>query len=479
VTTLGRLNFVNVNADGTYRASGNEQSTPDDIAKIADFLSSAQAPRKVVLHFHGGLVDENGGFTSAERIAPAYMAAGSHPIMVVWETGFLETLRASLAKIHQSSLFQKLLRVAIKNSLTQLGADIGKGPAQPPSDEEIDRALLDDNLLLTFDAAARGGAEIKTEAQAEQQRGAIENSVEEDLTAAGVSDADVNDEAGEYLKPSIRAEIGDEGGKGLDLLGLVIHLGSVVIAVVKRYVRKRSHGLYNTVIEEILREVYVANFGEWVWTSMKEAAARMWTSNKDVSGQNRYPGRDLLEGLAAAQKKQGIEVDLVGHSAGAIAIIELLRTVENEGIEIRFRNIAFLAPACTSDLFHSEIVAKPKRFERFRIYAMRDDLESKDALVQAVPFLYKSSLLYFISGVLEKTSDVPIAGMERYLSNTVVYTGSPFVEIRAFLQESGNDRLVLSKTGESSIDGLRCLAEHHGGFAEELQTVESLKHFIQ
>src|SRR5947209_4362781 len=143
MTMLGRLNFVNINADGTYRGSGNEQSTPDDVRNIVAFLSSDQAPHKVALHFHGGLVDETSGFVSAERIAPFYAAAGSHPIMVVWETGFLETLRANLTTIHQSSLFQKLLRIAIKNALTQLGADVGKGPAQPPSDEEIDQALLD------------------------------------------------------------------------------------------------------------------------------------------------------------------------------------------------------------------------------------------------------------------------------------------------------------------------------------------------
>ena len=130
MTTLGRLNFVNVNADGTYRASGNEKSTPDDVRKILDYLLDDESPRKVVLHFHGGLVDETSGFTSAAKIAPTYIAAGSHPIMIVWETGFIETLRANLTTIHQSSLFKKLLRIAIKNALTQLGADIAR--RQPP-----------------------------------------------------------------------------------------------------------------------------------------------------------------------------------------------------------------------------------------------------------------------------------------------------------------------------------------------------------
>jgi len=95
----------------------------------------------------------------------------------------------------------------------------------------------------------------------------------------------------------------------------------------------------------------------------------------------------------------------------------------------------FLAPAATSDLFFNEIVSRPERFERFRMFTMQDDYESKDILV---PYVYPRSLLYLVSGIMEEKPDSPICGMQKFLSGTDPYDDSNLIAIRDFLQNNGS-----------------------------------------
>ena len=146
-----------------------------------------------------------------------------------------------------------------------------------------------------------------------------------------------------------------------------------------------------------------------------------------------------------------------------------------EASGFKANHVVFLAPACTLDAFDSVMRQKPELYATFRMFAMHDDLEAKDTLVTAVPALYPSSLLYFISGVLENESDKPIVGMQRFSSGKQPYVGNPFGPIDAFLTQAGADRYILSITDVGAGDGLRCDSQHHGGFPEEPLMKTSLK----
>lgn len=88
---------------------------------------------------------------------------------------------------------------------------------------------------------------------------------------------------------------------------------------------------------------------------------------------------------------------------------------------------------------------KPK----FRMYSMNDKFESKDTLVRNVPVLgdltwfYPRSLLYLISGILEKDADgdvvdAAIAGLQRvYLP---AYRNAATTEISACPRVHGEPR---------------------------------------
>src|SRR5690606_11603846 len=103
-------------------------------------------------------------------------------------------------------------------------------------------------------------------------------------------------------RPEVRPG-GDDGSKGFIEVAMTLagYLAKVVVAVIKRYIRKTDHGFYPTVVEEILRAVYVADLGEWVWGGMKDVASGMWKPNDGLGGEDMHGGRYFLAGLSALQ----------------------------------------------------------------------------------------------------------------------------------------------------------------------------------
>ena len=110
------------------------------------------------------------------------------------------------------------------------------------------------------------------------------------------------------------------------------------------------------------------------------------------------------------------------------------------------------------------------------MFTMGDGYEKKDHLLGQ---LYPRSLLYFISGVLEKDPDVPILGMQRFLSGTRPFDAPALKQIDDFLESAGSDRLVLSVTPAGVPVGLRSGSRRHVDFDDDLPTLESLKEMIR
>ena len=470
------LNYVNVGPGGTFRRSGNLQTRPGDIDAIFDKLRQDHR-NKLAIHFHGGLIDEGAGLEIARKMAPLYEAAGSHPVTFVWETGLVETITRNLTKIHNTKLFQKLVVYVLREVAKRLGGGIGgKGPGEPMKLSEIEAELARIDKFDRFDAGARGSARLMTETDVEQQRGDIEADLQDILDADGFPEFVESGEAEtEFLAPSI-GQRGIGQAKGLiELATFVKLLAKVAYAVIMRFVRGRDHGLYPTVVEEVLRELYLADFGAWVWSGMKDVAVAMWATNQVPINDDAHVGTYFLEKLSVYQKSNPqLAVDLIGHSAGSIAICQMFRAAAQRGIALAVRNVIFLAPACTSELFHQEIVSHPKRFVAFRMFTMSDAYECKD---QLVPGVYTRSLLYFISGVLEQEADVPVAGLQRVLTQVPPYDGVDLVAIAKWLEDAGRDRIVLSVTS-GTTPGLISASTTHGDFDDDPPTRESLKTII-
>jgi hypothetical protein len=470
---MDKLHYINVRPDGTFRRNGLFPTLPNDVDAIVNTLRDR---RKLVIFFHGGLVSESAGMATANALLSTLDdGATRHAVFTIWETGFVETIKAHAVDIIKSLFFSKLQNVVIANVMKHLGG-AGKGAPADVSPDSVEPLIVDPDASRAATAVARGGAAAMTEADLIDRQDEITATVEEDLMADGsiASSMQAPDEANGFVHPDVKESVAAAQARGI--LGSVKLLASavkVVINVIRRFINHRDHGVHATVVEEILREIYVADVGAAIWGEMKTSAKTMWTSNQGVADGSLFAGRYFLDQIVKLQKENGLLVDLVGHSAGAIAIIEMLAAGEASGFKAN--HVVFLAPACTLDAFDSVMRQKPELYATFRMFAMHDDLEASDTLVTTVPALYPSSLLYFISGVLENESDKPIVGMQRFSSGKQPYVGNPFGPIDAFLTQAGADRYILSITDAGAGDGLRCASKHHGGFPEEPLMKTSLK----
>ncbi len=149
-----------------------------------------------------------------------------------------------------------------------------------------------------------------------------------------------------------------------------------------------------------------------VWSGMKESARR--ASRADASNGN--PGGAWLfaRRLAALMTGTGhppVSVHAVGHSAGAIFHSHLLPLLLDLGVPVT--SLSLLAPAARSDLFIDRLLSPvlEKQIEKLTVFTMEEEAERQDN----VAFVYRKSLLYFVSGACEGLKKAPILGLEESL----------------------------------------------------------------
>jgi len=454
------------------------QSLPADVDEISEQIAGHQ-PGKVVVHFHGGLVSEAGGLRVARTILPTYRDAGAYALTVVWEVGLLETITRNLDSLNQTRLFNKLVDYAIRHAAKWLGADVGaKGTGSLMPLTEVEAARRSDAELEQLDMRARGAGEVLEDADVDAVQGELELEIQADLEM----DPDLGGAfgAGEAtliaLDPKLHQEFGADGQRGLiEAVAAARIIARIVSRVLRRYVHKRDHGVIPTVVEEVMREAYMADAGAWVWTGMKRAGSDMFEANDGAITENSHAGSYLLAKLARLQKNRpDLVIDLVGHSAGSIAIAHMLDAAAERHPDLRFRNLVLLAPAASARLFMDSIASNESRYRSFRMFTMQDDLERRNRLV---PGVYPRSLLYFISGVLDGEPDAPIVGLRRHTTGTPPYDEPPLADVHAFLDASPH-RFVLSRTLPSAEPGLQSTSARHTDFDEDGPTLESLQAIV-
>lgn len=467
---MATVHQIHVGRGGTFDPSGDFATSPEDIDALFEHFR-ANSVRSITLHFHGGLVNEAKGVEIAKMMRPVYEAADTYPVSFVWETGLLETLRQNLTRVHETKLFEKILKWVIKRAAQRFGGFEGKGAGVPISDGEIEAELQKERPFDDYDdrdtgkGASRGGPIAITEDDLDIVR--------EELEAEFAEDVDDDEEVEALLADKEAEGHVDASQKGIfTAVKLIKALTKITFRVIRRHVRDRDHGFYPTVVEEILREYYLADLGAFVWGSMKDKAAAMWADNDEVTGEDQHVGSYFLAHLDALRQEKDIRINLVGHSAGSTAICHMLAASERYP-NVSYGDIAFLAPAVRSDVAVSQVARQPGRFESFRQFTMSDGYERDDQLVKGV---YTRSLLYFISGVLEPDMvDKPIAGMMRYASREAPFDEGLAREWADFILADG--RLALANStvlAPDAPEGMRTASETHGGFDNDALTQQSL-----
>ncbi len=505
---------MNIQEDHVLHSrDGKFEHDTSQVSDVVRILTNAQASAPssgLVIHFHGGLVSEKAGRGIADSLAPKYAKAGAYPLFFVWESGLIESLKNNLADILQDPAFRELVKKVSEWALKKLGGQVGLkgGPGQ---------AINEDQLRKEFDAWFSGASKqppVTNEgkvAPTPMMKGAAglnEDDLADEIEAGLDGDPDFQD-AIQKLHNAVTVGATATKGAGTQAVAKVVlvddralndmfpgttattkgglawisvakFVAKVVIKVVGRYARGRAHGMYCTIVEEVLRAAYLDKAGATVWNQMKKDTADSFGADSQCCGT--AVANEL--GRLHTAGKDFRKVTLVGHSTGAVYICEFLDAAASSAPGLKF-DIVFLAPAVRHERFAVALAKHRSRIGKFRMFGMSDGIEADDVLV---PILYTRSLLYFVSGVLEghvegdsweDDIDAPIVGMQRYLTDKGVFNPSDFPaveQIRQFLQ-SFPDSEVWSES--SAGNGLNSMSHKHGDFDNDDETVKSVTWIIE
>ncbi|MGR9265616.1 hypothetical protein [Rhizobium leguminosarum] len=476
--------------------------------------------KKVHLHLHGGLIDQAAGIEIAKKLADKTTGIaldGWERVFVVWRTGAIETLKINWTEIFENDrLYRILLRRLLKfmadrigqNDTTgrTLGVGLGltndeirsrldsKGQGNPfadideisfagtPSGRSISTASDEGVIGTDFKAALKADStfqEIVTDITSALTRSPVTG--RSALATGNATDGarvlkNLNRRVVKELKKEVPAE---EGARALFssaaiLFYLLDHGKNIAVKVFMRFKLGRHHGLYATIIEEIVRELYGDLIGSSVWGMMKQDAADHFA-----------PGRLGGELMNLLEESRPETVLVTAHSAGSIWATEMLDYLEEMSLTVRVK-LVFLAPAVRADRF-GPVISKTSGFiDDFRMFTMPDHLERKDPVLGAdFGYLYPSSLLYLVSGLFEDRDadafvDAPILGMARFLAADFPNFSdqrdvSAASAVKSFLDRPNH--LVLAM--ENSNPGFKCKALSHGGFDDDPDTLASIADFVR
>lgn len=494
--------------------------TPDlDIVRAR--LRSALKGDRIVLHFHGGLVPAGKAKAEAADLGGVYAEAGADAVFFVWHSDALTIIRNNLDELASEALFGGITRRILGWAVGRLRASEGGARATDttayvPGENEISRELdrrFTPGTDEPFDGEEKRRAQGDEMELTPQEQNDFLFEVENDVALTNAALAAIKARGMQYngaggrgdpVVAPVPSNIDDEalsevaqgeleGARGLvSTFVLAKKLLVVLKAVLRRFADQTDHGIYPTVIEEVMREFYVGLIAGAVWNAMKKETL-------DTFGDNGV-GMALLDELATviaertAQGRAAPGILLVGHSTGAVFINNLLDAIVRDTgsgrtrwpADLRF-DVALLAPACTYLAFARTAVSAKDLFGSFRMFTMTDEYECKDRLFKSV---YPRSLLYLVSGALERAGTdsrhVPVLGQSRYLADarsirrflaSDVARDNRIDEVRRFMAEKG--RTAFSITVVGSPSGWQASAIHHGEFPEDSDVRASLQVMIR
>ena len=174
-----------------------------------------------------------------------------------------------------------------------------------------------------------------------------------------------------------------------------------------------------------------AGFGEWVTdktdaliekTIGREAAKPIWSEMKSNAGlayEARRGGDLLVDALETLVTSWGdrLELHLIGHSAGSIALGHLLTALRDrkpaallgKSLSDSVASVNLYAPACTVAFANVHYAIDAATMQRLYLDVLSDKVERDDNVVS----IYRKSLLYLVSNALETDLRTPILGMAR------------------------------------------------------------------
>jgi hypothetical protein len=234
----------------------------------------------------------------------------------------------------------------------------------------------------------------------------------------------------------------------------------------------------------------------WMWAEMKENAA---ASSEPISASKKAAIRwppisstaiETMTGLPGASlvvdrlrryrdKHSGLEVNLVGHSAGSIFLTALLARLV--AAKLTVRSMSFMGAALRADEFVSSVLphVKAGTVGNFANFVLSDAKELDDSCNVGPLVFYHKSLPYLVARGFERPAEdggreVGLVGMARFLAKPAGNTRSR-ATVRQRIEQAGGQVIVSPSSGQP---GSNCTANGHGEFDEDKPTMGSVLHRI-
>lgn len=211
--------------------------------------------------------------------------------------------------------------------------------------------------------------------------------------------------------------------------------------------------------------------GKAEWDEMKENAL---AATQSASG-----GARLVADEVARLAKSGVEIHIVGHSAGSIfhapLVQHLTAPADEGGLGVKLDSCTLWAPACTMALFENgyQTAIEDGRIGRFALYTLTDQAERDDNCAR----IYNKSLLYMVSNAFEARARIPLIRPD----------GVPLLGMARFVQQHEGLTRLIKKGKATWIQSPNSLtpgapgssaSTAHGGFDDDKATVSSTLAFI-
>ena len=455
---LSKLNYIAIGEGGDYSNYGAYRYTETDLNNLVNHLIKNDIHR-LAIYCHGGLVNETDGATAVEKVVSSiYKTDDMHAIGFIWKTGMTEVLQENLLEGILSGLGSNLMRILLPYIKSRINSD---KTTEKISYKEVDEYLmgrnkslgasLDDDFNFSWETNKSFDSQDDTQLLRHAETIAKQLVLEFDQAD---TDYDVTEwldmPYSNSLKPEITQSVlndfDEEGQLNTDEKGLRLGrwwaVGQVLYQLYKRKRDLKWHGAHATIVEEILRAIYINNIAKTFWEKMKQKAITMW--------QPGHPANQLLTMLNSKDHK--IQIEFIGHSAGANCGAGLLNLL-NEGKHpnVSLNHCILLAPATNYKVFKETYVNKKDLYNQFTMYALTDSAEKKDELLNypLLKYFYPASLLYLVSGIMEGETDMPLAGMNRFRDGIHPYKEADFVKTYEFLYES--NKPLLSPCGQLEV----------------------------
>jgi hypothetical protein len=510
--------------DGKY----DDESTRANVAASFEAFRTQTATERLGLFFHGGLVDIASGQQGAANEYEVYKNF-VFPLFFIWESGIWELLAHHLPLVFAETIFGRVVDHAtdlVSSKIPQLLVSpvVNQASALEASVMTTETALR--KITLTSADINDFMTSVKNDEKIQQEAVAIARTsqgVDSLLGKTGTSDLlqlsprtclspeVVSAIRGAYVQAN-RTNIGtaktldalpfDVGGALQAAWAIAKAAVPVITNCVERFAAQRDHGLTCTIVEEVLRALYLANTGSSIWEEMKRETEDAFGADSNVFG-----GTAVIEELCAQLKqKPNTTVTLVGHSTGAVYIGNFLRHVDialrAQGDTTTTFDVILMAPANTMDFYSTSYT---NRIRGIRIFQMQDTTEKEDHLMSKdfgptdpsiLGKVYPRSLLYLVSGVCEyfegqggsgvhalDGDDMPILGMDRFYAESNIFKSGDYPSVGQVRTQfvvapptsPSKFVRVLSPTAGTPNDGYRSNAQKHGDFPGDPLTQDSIK----